>query len=474
MPIFHARIAHSRRRRSRPAVPYRFVPYRSGPIRLHRIRVAICLAVLVCGSARPATAELPDGVSLFLKNGGWCWYQDPRAVIQGRHLIVGSVEGNGSGDAVVGVYDLESNRIEGRVVLHQGFRNDDHNAPVFYARPDGSLLAVYALHNNDRKHYYRISQPGNWLKWGDEQHYEHLYERAGNVTYMNLFALETEGKLYNFFRGIEFNPSFICSQDHGETWGQPTHFIQSELAGRHRPYARYAGDGKDTIHISFTDAHPRQFGNSIYYAAFRGGAFHRANGQRIKSLEAGGALKPSEAELVFRGGGGEGRGNDLSALRSAWTSSIAIDSKGHPHIGYTLYLSNTDHRYRLASWDGQRWIDREVAHAGKCLYDRESSYTGLITLDPVDPTTVLISTDVNPTTGEDTGGLHEIYRASVSLDSQTNNIAWEPVTRDSSVRNLRPVVARDGKTRVIAWLRGDFRTYTDYELDVVGIVETVK
>ena len=127
-----------------------------------------------------------------------------------------------------------------------------------------------------------------------------------------------------------------------------------------------------------------------------------------------------------------------------------------------------------ASWDGKRWIDREVAYAGKCLYDRESSYTGLISLDPVDPTTLVISTDVDPTTGKDTGGLHEIYRAKVGLDSQTENIAWEAVTSDSPVRNLRPLVVRNGKTRVIAWLRGDFRTYTDYELDVVGVVETVE
>ena len=42
------------------------------------------------------------------------------------------------------------------------------------------------------------------------------------------------------------------------------------------------------------------------------------------------------------------------------------------------------------------WEDLEIAYAGKCLYDLESSYTGLATLDPSDPTYVLISTNVNP------------------------------------------------------------------------------
>ena len=77
--------------------------------------------------------------------------------------------------------------------------------------------------------------------------------------------LKSEKKLYNFFRGINYNPSFITSSDQGETWGEPTHLIIDEVEGRNRPYARYCGDGLKTIHISFTDAHPRDFGNSIYY-----------------------------------------------------------------------------------------------------------------------------------------------------------------------------------------------------------------
>lgn len=45
------------------------------------------------------------------------------------------------------------------------------------------------------------------------------------------------------------------------------------------------------------------------------------------------------------------------------------------------------------------------------------------------------------------------------------------MTRNSPVRNLRPVIVRHGDTRVIAWLRGDFVSYHDYQLDVVGLVK---
>ena len=430
----------------------------------------ICLAWVLVLSCCARSEDNPN-VIVLMRQGGWCWYQDPRLIIRNDQLLVGSVQGNGSGDAVVGVFDLNTKKPLGRIVVHESFQHDDHNSPVFYARPDGRFLTVYARHNRDKNHYCRISDAGDPLTWGDEMTYKHDYPNSSNVTYMNLVPMRKESKLYNFFRGIQFNPSFITSTDHGTTWNEPTHFIQSELNGRHRPYARYAGNGNDTVHVCFTDGHPRDFGNSIYYAAFRDGKFFRADGTLIKNLKADGPLRPSEAELIFKGGGGPGRGKSLSALRSAWTSSIAIDPQGRPHLAYTLYISNADHRYRIAQFDGRRWVDREVARAGGCLYDRESSYTGLITLDPSDPDTVAISTDVDPKTGIGSGGNHEIYRAKVGIHDDIDSIRWDAVTQDSGVRNIRPVIVRDGQTRVLAWLRGRFDTYTDYQLDVVGVIE---
>lgn len=415
----------------------------------------------------------PHEFTVFMRESGWCWFQDPRALIAGDHLFIGSVQGTGSGPALVGVFDLKKRAPLGTVVMQEDFGHDDHNSPVFHARPDGSVLAVYALHHKDFRHYYRISDPSDPLNWSDERTFTHHHDGAGKITYMNLFELSNEGRLYNFYRGINFNPSFIVSRDHGETWAEPTHFIASELNGRHRPYARYAGNGVDTVHVSFTDGHPRRFGNSIYYAAFRDGRFHRADGTAIKSLATDGPLRPSEAERVFQGSGGQNSEHAVSVPGAAWTSETAIDAAGHPHIAYTLYQTNTDNRYRLASWDGQRWMDREVAHAGHCLYDMEASYTGLISMDPIDPEVVFISTNVNPSTGEDLGGKHEIYRARIGPADDIHTLHWEAVTRDSPVRNLRPMVLRQGDQRVVVWNRGDFRTYLNYQLDAVGLIENV-
>ena len=70
----------------------------------------------------------PHGFTVFMKEGGWCWYQDPRAIIQGGHLFIGAVQGNGSGAALVGVYDLAKSRPLGIAVMRDNFMRDDHNS----------------------------------------------------------------------------------------------------------------------------------------------------------------------------------------------------------------------------------------------------------------------------------------------------------------------------------------------------------
>ncbi len=442
----------------------------------HLLILAFIYSALLGHTAESAsydrTADAHD-FTVFMKEGGWCWYQDPRAIAHDGKLFMGSVRGNGKGEALVGIYDLNTRKSLGSVTMHPSFDRDDHNSPVFHVQTNGSILAVYARHGRDNIHYYRESDPGNPLQWSDEQKHVRVHRNPKDkVTYMNLYRLEGENRLYNFYRGISYNPTFVTSTDDGKTWGKPVHFFKSEARGRHRPYARYAGNGQDTIHVSITDGHPRNYGNSIYYFQFRNGKYYRAKGTVIKDLANDGPLRPSESDLVYKGSMTSKKPQGYESVPgAAWTSSIAIDAAGRPHIAYSLYLNNNDHRYRLASWHGKKWIDREVAYAGKCLYPRESSYTGLITLDPIDPTVVFISTDVDPGTGKDHGGRHEIYRARIKAEDDIRSIKWDPVTKDSPVRNIRPVIVRDGKRRIVLWNRGDFTTYKDYQLDTVGFIE---
>lgn len=415
----------------------------------------------------PPAVEKQQNLLTFVHNAGWCWFQEPRAIIQNDILLIGGVAGNGPGEAVVGIYDIDEEMITGRTVVAPRFDHDDHNSPAFYARADGSVLTVYARHSTENKHYYRISGSDDFLEWGEQLEKAYAYP----VTYMNLLKLEDEQMLYNFYRGIDWNPTFTTSRDEGLTWSKEQHFIQNEVEGYQRPYARYAGNGKDTIGVSFTDAHPRQFGNSLYFAAFRGGNFYKVDGTFIKSLEKDGPLRSSEAEKVYQGSGNGFRAADLSAENSAWILSLTLDEKGYPHLGYVVYLSNMDHRYRIASWNGTGWIDREVAFAGTRLYDLESSYTGLLTLDSADPNHVVISTDVNPKTGVALGGKHQIFRAHIRIEDNRESINWEQLTNDPAQHNIRPLIVPGDNKRAIVWMRGQYNSYTDYYVDAVGFIE---
>lgn len=411
----------------------------------------------------------------FLENAGWCWFQDPRALIVGDKLVAGGVEGAGGGSVVAGVYDLAGERHVGRVVLHADFQRNDHNAPAFHLRPDGSLLAVYAKHAEEPYHYYRISRPGDFLDWGPVQKHINLRMQANElkpagVTYMNLMHLPVEGRLYNFFRDQpSYNPFYIYSEDHGNTWTGRTHLIDDNTKGWQRPYARYARKDESTIGVTFTEAHPRDRGTSIYYAEFRDGKFFTPAGRPVKAL-ADGPLTPQEAELIYQGSGPKPEGIKADPPGSAWTSSVAYDLDGHPHIAYSLHLDDDDHRYRLASWDGKQWHDREIAYGGSRLYSGENSYTGLVALDPSHPSLVVISTDVHPSTGERAGN-HEIYYARIGPRDHVATITWHALTTtDSAKTNIRPVIVRDSPYVAILWMRGEYRSFRNYDCDIVGFV----
>lgn len=72
-----------------------------------------------------------SNITTFMHNSGWCWFQDPRAIIHNDTLIIGGVAGNDIGDAAVGVFDLKCNQLIGRKTLHAQFDHDDHNSPVY-------------------------------------------------------------------------------------------------------------------------------------------------------------------------------------------------------------------------------------------------------------------------------------------------------------------------------------------------------
>lgn len=422
------------------------------------------------GPAADATAPI-----VLNDDGAWSWFEDERAIVAGDQVIVGSVargriDPARRGNVEVASYNVRSGRTI-RAVLHERLEADDHDSPALWERPDGRILAVYAKHGPENRIYYRLTtQPRDIRAWNAEQVF--VPSEQSRVTYSNLHWLggerEGRGRLYNFFRGHDasFKPSWMFSDDRGETWRAGGLLIDFPHRARHRPYVKYASNGRDTVHFFFTEGHPRNYDNSVYHASYRAGRFQRSDGGDIKAL-ADGPLTPAEATRIFQG----------DADNVAWTHDLALDQSGRPRAVYSVQKDSAglppgqggrDHRYRYAAWTGQAWSDREIAFAGRRLYAGEDDYTGGICLDPHAPGVVYISTSAHPISGEPlAGGHYGIFRGTAPKDGGA--WTWQAVTSDSQHDHLRPIMpqGRIEDRTVLIWLRGRYRSYTDYDLEVV-------
>jgi len=410
-------------------------------------------------------------IIVFNDNGGWCWYQDERVIIQEGKLIIGSVANalgtdgaTRGGNVEVVTYDIEGAGVAERFVLHATLENDDHDVPAFLALPDGRVLAVYSKHSADRIVRYRTTtSPYNTTAWEPEVG----ITCAARVCYSNLFRLSTEnnghGRIYDFYRGESWNPNFISSDDDGQSWYYGGHLIRED---GHRPYVKYTSDNVSTIHFITTEGHPQEYERcSIYHGKMENGAVYHSDGTFIKNLSDG-PVAAGDLTKVFDG--------DLN--NNAWTADIHLDANGYPYIGYSVQINRNvnDYRYCYARWDGTQWYDHEIAYAGSNLcYEH---YTGLMALDPHNPNRVYISADVNPYAGEplvssvDGRRHHEIF-AGITGDYGAT-WTWRAITRNSAEDNLRPIVPVGYEQgTVLLWMQGTYSTYRNYDTKVVGMFD---
>jgi hypothetical protein len=442
------------------------------------------------GSARPSAVYEPAAAGLVVLNddGGWCWFQDERALVVGGRLVFGSVAAGRYDPSRRGAVEVTgvdfATHVLTRVRLNEsplppedGY--DDHNTPAFLVRHDARLLTVYAGHGTENRFRYRVSRrPGDPEAWGEERSF--APSPSSRVTYSNLHRLPGEdGRILNFYRGLDdlFKPSVAWSDDAGETWTSGGIVIDVPDEFRHRPYVKYVSDDRGAVHLLYTEGHPRNFDNSVLHVVLRDGLLHRSDGAPIRPL-AEGLRSPEEGSRVFRG----------DADNVAWVVDASLDAEGRPFVAYSVQKGSAglppgqggeDHRYRLARWTGAEWTDGEMVFAGRRLYPREDDYTGGVALVPGDPDTVFISTSADPVTGAPLvsaadGQRHwEIFRGSRRGEGSGEERVWHwtPLTRDSTSDNLRPIVPQaEAREPILLWLRGTYRTYTDYDLEVVGLL----
>lgn len=148
-----------------------------------------------------------------------------------------------------------------------------------------------------------------------------------------------------------------------------------------------------------------------------------------------------------------------------------------PGMARTITYARVSAPHDARRWgDGKEWRHSEIAYAGERLYSGEDDYTGLVAIDPEDVNRVVISTNADPLTGvplvsDADGKRHYEIFAGVSQDNGFT-FTWKPVTANSTVDNVRPVIpAWNSEQRALLWMRGTYRTYTDWDTQIVGLLE---
>ena len=397
----------------------------------------------------------------FAADGAWCWFADPRAVYNKaahERIYAGWVDSHGS--IWAGSLDIKTGqKIE--MKLYHEFEKDDHANPSLLVLPGGRLVVFYSAHGGteDKGLRYRISKkPENILEWGEETLLDTNTGGPRGFCYPNPFRLSNErGRIYLFWRGGNFKPAISWTDDL-ENWVPARTLIASDQNNNVRPYTKFASNGKDRIHVAFTDGHPRnEPTNSIYYACYRNGAFFRADGTKITDL-ADLPLKHKEADLVYDG--------KATGVR-AWIWDVAADRRNRPVLVYSRLPETTDHRYHYARWNGKNWEDYEICAAGPWFPETpegktepEPHYSGGVVLDPGDSNVVYLSRRIE--------GVFEIEK----WTTQDGGKTWKPeaLTSNSDHHNVRPFVIRNqprNKKPHVLWMSlQKYVHYTDYQASI--------
>jgi hypothetical protein len=362
-------------------------------------------------------------------SGAWSWFADPRAVVSGALVYIGFIDG--AGDVRVAGLDRAAALVT-TATLRRGLGVDDHHNPALLLRVDGRLQAFYSGHTGPDL-FFRVGE--SIAQWGPEQRLGTNTPGPRGYTYPNPVQLEAEnGRIHLFWRGGDFNPAFSTSAD-GSAWAPAETLVR--VAGQ-GPYVKVTSDGVATIHLAFTDGHPRETATSLFYARYVAGSWFRAGGERIGAPP----FTPGDADLVW----------DVAPTgHHAWVHDVAFDAAGLPRVVYAVFHSPTDHRYRHARWTGTAWQDRELTSAGTSFPDDggEKQYSGGIVFDHANPAVVYLSRQI--------AAQWQIER----WETNDEGVTWSRrlLTPDSLEKNVRPVVARGGGP---LWMRGGYVSYRRY------------
>jgi hypothetical protein len=373
------------------------------------------------------------------EDGGWCWFQDPRAI---RHrgdrdrTYVGWITRRG--DVRVGAYDHDDDTLV-RTTLHAGYEADDHDDPTLAVRPGGRLLVFYTRHGGPAVNYRVSTEPESVVAFGPEERIEPGDDPS--VTYPN--PRWVDGDLHLFLRNGG-SVVDVVSPDDGETWREQRELVSTGGEGW-CVYAKISRARGGEVHLGLTHAmggrdEPHRH---IYHARFDGDTLRASDGAVLGRVSDGSLPVPlAETTRVFDS---EATGDD------AWIWDCATVD-GVPQLVFAHLVAPGDHRYRYARWSEDGWTDEPLCHGGTHIVDGAESderyYSGGVVLDHDSPGVCYAS-----------AGSHDSSRL-VRFERREDGWYAEQVA-PADAQNVRPVVPWDRHTALrVCWLRG---RYTHYE-----------
>ena len=447
-------------------------------------------ATIACA---PPVVTLPSGNDAafatpiqFNDNGGWCWYQDERAVIdtKANKLIIGSVASGGArnGHAEAVIYDLAAKAGKQYTLPSTLAASavDDHNAPALVIRPDGKYVAMWSGHRVDC-----ISRTSifDGTAWGAETKFDWTSlgcpwngDPTAQITYSNLWYMSTESRLYSAVRSISTSPSFLASTTDGQSFSYYGRLSSTPRVGYVAGYYKYWGNGTDRIDFLGTEAHPRDNDNNLWHGYVQGGKIYNSTATAIDTTAADMTGQDiTSYTKVFATGTAFPTPAGSVKMSHAWNADLMRYDDGTiaaiwtARANTTTDTNNNDLRLLYARFDGSTWKLTYLGKAGPKLYAAEQDYTGLGALHPDDPHTIYISTTFDPRDDKTNLGKHEIFQGTTCDNGAT--FTWTPLTARSTVDNLRPIVPKwDASHTALLWLRGTYTTAQIYSQSIVGVI----
>jgi hypothetical protein len=393
---------------------------------------------------------------------------DPAA----NRLLFGSVAVNGDriGNVEVTTYDLAGGAAPQRTVLGE-LNPDEYSAPALfqlgegrYVRPTpGTTRTARATSTSTRTGAGAGRRRSTGLLRG-------VPSRIGTiprkVAFANLWRVGDQ--IYDLVRAVGTTPSLLVSTD-GASWDYAGRLTGTPTAGTLAGYYKFWGNGADRVDFVGTEAHPRDFDNSLYHGYVKDERIHDSTGAVVDAeLLDGDAAEITAFTPVFATGSPLG---DRS-LRHLWPADLVRYPDGTIAVIFTGRAGgdadDPDLRFGYARFDGTSWRATYLTKAGRKLYDSEPDYTGLGALHPNDPTPSIsppppIRATIRPNSAS--------TRSGGARPATGRFFAWTPITEQSTQDNLRPVVPSwESDRTALLWMRGTYDSASTHSTDIVGVI----